>query len=205
MSETGTAATVETVAPGLPSAPGAEQHPALDLANSAIALPGGQFLDSLGTPSGANQWLLDHGLAPADAGLQEICAARLRSLREQVRVLLAAQVGGHPAPATALAAVNDALTRVPTAAPLGWDPVRGMHRTAPHPVDQIVDQALGILAADTADLLTGADAERLTACPSSPCNRYLLRAGRRHWCSVRCGDRARAARAYARRIQTTSG
>ncbi|MFH9373232.1 CGNR zinc finger domain-containing protein [Streptomyces anulatus] len=205
MSETGTAATVETVAPGLPPAPGAEQHPALDLANSAIALPGGQFLDSLGTPSGANQWLLDHGLAPADAGLQEICAARLRSLREQVRVLLAAQVGGHPAPATALAAVNDALTRVPTAAPLGWDPVRGMHRTAPHPVDQIVDQALGILAADTADLLTGADAERLTACPSSPCNRYLLRAGRRHWCSVRCGDRARAARAYARRIQTTSG
>lgn len=30
-------------------------------------------------------------------------------------------------------------------------------------------------------------------------NRYLLRHGRRHWCSVRCGDRARAARAYARR------
>ncbi|WP_404798560.1 CGNR zinc finger domain-containing protein [Streptomyces pristinaespiralis] len=23
--------------------------------------------------------------------------------------------------------------------------------------------------------------------------------GRRHWCSTRCGDRARAARAYARR------
>ncbi|MFD3336025.1 CGNR zinc finger domain-containing protein [Streptomyces sp. NPDC058700] len=202
MSETDTASTVDVVGPGLPSAPGAERYPALDLANSAIALPGGQFLDVLGTPSGANQWLVDHDLAPADAGLQEICAARLRSLREQVRALLSAQIGGHPAPATALAAVNDALTRVPTASPLSWDAIRGMHRTSPHPIDQIVDQALGILAADAADLLTGPDAERLTACPSTPCNRYLLRAGRRHWCSVRCGDRARAARAYARRTTT---
>ncbi|MFD3728882.1 CGNR zinc finger domain-containing protein [Streptomyces sp. NPDC058671] len=202
MSETNTASTVDVVGPGLPSAPGAERYPALDLANSAIALPGGQFLDVLGTPSGANQWLVDHDLAPADAGLQEICAARLRSLREQVRALLSAQIGGHPAPATALAAVNDALTRVPTASPLSWDAIRGMHRTSPHPIDQIVDQALGILAADAADLLTGPDAERLTACPSTPCNRYLLRAGRRHWCSVRCGDRARAARAYARRTTT---
>ncbi|NUK53172.1 ABATE domain-containing protein [Streptomyces lunaelactis] len=193
-------ATADTVDPGLPPAPGAGQYPALDLANSAIVLPGDRFLDPLGTPSGANQWLVDHALAPADAGLQEICAARMRSLREQVRTLLAAQIGGHPAPAAALAAVNDALTRVPTASPLGWDSVRGMHRTAPHPIDQMVDQALGILAADAADLLTGPDAERLTACPSAPCNRYLLRAGRRHWCSVRCGDRARAAR--ARRTQT---
>ncbi|MGW2210861.1 CGNR zinc finger domain-containing protein [Streptomyces sp. NPDC001781] len=204
MSETDTATTVDAVGPGLPPAPGAEQYPALDLANSAIALPGGQFLDELGTPSGANQWLVDHNLAPADASLQEICAARLRSLREKVRALLAAQVGGHPAPATALAAVNDALTRVPTASPIGWDSVRGMHRIAPHPIDRIVDQALGILAANAADLLTGPDAERLTACPSTPCNRYLLRAGRRHWCSVRCGDRARAARAYARRMQTAT-
>ncbi|WP_405823841.1 ABATE domain-containing protein [Streptomyces sp. NBC_01390] len=206
MSETDAAAdTSDAVGSGLPSAPGAELYPALDLANSVIALPGGQFLDALGTPSSAGQWLVDHNLAPADAGIQELCAARLRSLREQVRDLLAAHVGGHPAPATALNAVNDALTRVPTASPLGWDSVRGMHRTAPHPIDQIVDQALGILAADAADLLTGSDAERLTACPSTPCNRYLLRAGRRHWCSVRCGDRARAARAYARRTRTTAG
>ncbi|PNG16566.1 CGNR zinc finger domain-containing protein, partial [Streptomyces cahuitamycinicus] len=52
-----------------------------------------------------------------------------------------------------------------------------------------------------ADLLTSPAAERLTACGSPPCNRYLLRHGRRHWCSTRCGDRARAARAYARRTE----
>ncbi len=36
-----------------PAVPGAEHCPAT--ANSVTALPGGQFLDALGTPSGANQ------------------------------------------------------------------------------------------------------------------------------------------------------
>ncbi|RAS65830.1 putative stress-induced transcription regulator [Lentzea atacamensis] len=97
--------------------------------------------------------------------------------------------------------MNDALTRVPTAPLLQWDEKNGPYRATPHPTTAIVDHALATLAADAADLLTGPDAERLTACQSSPCNRYLLRHGRRQWCSTRCGDRARAARAYARRAQ----
>lgn len=190
-----------TAEPAPPPAPGAGQYPALDFANSAIALPGGHFLDLLGTPAATNQWLVDHDLAPADAGLQEMCAAQLRTLREQIRSLLASRVDGLPAPSSALAAVNDALTRAPAASLLHWDPTRGLHRAASHPTTQIVDHALATLAADAADLLTGPDAERLTACGSAPCTRYLLRHGRRHWCSTRCGDRARAARAYARRTQ----
>ncbi|MFI5522883.1 CGNR zinc finger domain-containing protein [Streptomyces platensis] len=189
----------------VPPAPGAEQHPALDLANSVVALTGGQCADFLGTPAAANQWLLRRGLAPADAGIQEGCASQLRSLREQIRALLAAQVAGEPAPADALHAVNQAMTKAPAAALLHWDPARGLHRVAAHPVNQILDHALALLATDAADLLTGADADRLTACPSVPCNRYLLRHGRRHWCSTRCGDRARAARAYARRVRGEAG
>ncbi|MGV9449931.1 CGNR zinc finger domain-containing protein [Streptomyces sp. NPDC003635] len=182
-----------------PPAPGAEQYPALDFANSAVALPGGHYIDFLGTPEGAGQWLERHGLAPADAGVREMCAAQLRSLREQIRALLAARLDGVPAPTGALAAVNDALTRAPAASLLHWDATRGLHRAPVHPTDQILEHALAALAADAADLLTGPDADRLTACGSPPCNRYLLRHGRRHWCSTRCGDRARAARAYARR------
>ncbi len=198
-------ATAESEPESVPApVPGAEQYPALDFANSAIALPGGRFLDFLDTPQAATRWLAERGLAPADAGLQEVCAGRLRSLREEVRSLLAAEVAGQPAPSGALAAVNAALARVPTAALLHWDPARGLHRVAPHPTDQIVDHALAALASGAADLLTGPDAERLAACGSAPCNRYLLRAGRRHWCSVRCGDRARAARAYARRTGVTA-
>lgn len=199
MSETPTAESV------LPPAPGAEDHLALDFVNSAIALPGGQFVDLLGTPAATNLWLAERGLAPADAGVQEMCATQLRSLREHVRALFSARVAGLPVLPAALSAVNDALSKAPTAALLYWDEKNGPYRVTPCPTNEILDRALATLAADTADLLTGPDAERLTSCGSPPCNRYLLRHGRRHWCSTRCGDRARAARAYARRTQPTPG
>ncbi|MGW1837403.1 ABATE domain-containing protein [Streptomyces sp. NPDC002067] len=183
----------------LPSAPGEAEHPALALANSAVALPGGHTADLLGTPAQAERWLARRDLAPDDAGLAEVCAAQLRSLREQVRSLLASRVARQPALPAAVTAVNDAMTRVPTASLLLWDERTGPYRAAPHPTTAIVEHALAVIAADAADLLTAPDAARLTACASPPCNRFLLKHGRRQWCSTRCGDRARAARAYARR------
>lgn len=187
----------------LPPAPGAEQYLALAFVNSAIALPGGQFVDLLGTPATTRRWLVEHGLAPADVDVQEMCAAQLRALREQVRALFAARVAGLAALPTALSAVNDAMSGVPTAALLYWDEKDGPYRAVPCPTNEILEHALALLAANAADLLTGPDAERLTNCESTPCNRYLLRHGRRHWCSTRCGDRARAARAYARHTPTS--
>ncbi|MFF9060258.1 ABATE domain-containing protein [Streptomyces sp. NPDC101213] len=185
----------------VPPAHGEEEHLSLALANSAIALPGGHTVDLLGTPARANRWLTERGLAPVDIGMREMCAAQLRSMREQVRSLFASRAGGLPALPAALAAVNDAMTRVPTAPLLQWDDRSGPYRVTPHPTTAILDHALAALAADAADLLTSAEAARLTACGSAPCNRFLLRHGRRHWCSTRCGDRARAARAYARRTR----
>ncbi|MGA5039973.1 CGNR zinc finger domain-containing protein [Streptomyces capoamus] len=185
--------------PGPPPAQGEEEHLSLALANSAIALTGGHTVDLLGTPAQANHWLTQRGLAPVDVGMREMCATQLRSLREQIRSLFAARAEGLPALPAAVRAINDAMTRVPTAPLLQWDDKTGPYRATPHPTTAILDHALATLAADAADLLTGPDADRLTACGSAPCNRYLLRYGRRHWCSTRCGDRARAARAYARR------
>lgn len=185
----------------LPPAPGAENYVALAFANTAIALPGGQVIDQLGTPDAATHWLVEHGFAPPGTGLREMCATQIRALREQVRVLFASTSCAEPAPQSALDAVNEALSKAPTAALLSWDPVQGLCRTAPHPITQIVEHALAALAANAADLVTGPDAERLAACGSAPCTRFFLRNGRRQWCSVRCGDRARAARAYARRTQ----
>ncbi|MFJ8669805.1 CGNR zinc finger domain-containing protein [Streptomyces sp. NPDC093600] len=183
----------------LPSAPGEAEHPALSLANSAVTLPGGHTADLLGTPAQAEQWLNQRDLAPADTGMAEMCATQLRSLREQVRSLLASRVAGQPALPAAVAAINDAMSRVPTASLLRWDEKTGPYRATPHPTTAIVEHALATIAADAADLLTSADAARLTACASPPCNRFLLKHGRRQWCSTRCGDRVRAARAYARR------
>ncbi len=188
-----------------PPAPGADRHPALDLANSALALPTGEA-DLLATPEQATGWLIDRGLAPAGSRLYDICAARLRELRGHVRDLIAAQIAAAPPDPAALAAVNTALTRASSAAVLRWDQARGLHRTPAHPADQVIEHALAVLAADAADLLTGPSAERLAACGSPPCRRYLVRThAARHWCSVRCGDRARAARAYARRTRSGPG
>jgi predicted RNA-binding Zn ribbon-like protein len=192
----------ELPATPLPPAPGAEAYLALDFVNTAIALPGGQYVDLLGTPEAVNEWLTNHALAPAGAGVQEMCATQLRVLREHLRALFAARVEGLPALPPALDAVNAALTRVPTTALLLWDDHDGPYRAALCPPNEILDRALATIAANAADLLTGPDAEFLTACESTPCNRYLLRHGRRHWCSTRCGDRVRAARAYARRTQS---
>ncbi|MEU1038848.1 ABATE domain-containing protein [Streptomyces sp. NPDC005907] len=187
--------------PTPPPAQGEEEHLSLALVNSAIAMPGGHTVDRLGTPAQTNRWLTERGLAPVDADLREMCASQLRSLREQIRSLFAARAAGLLALPAAVTAVNDAMTRVPTAPLLRWDEKTGPYRATPHPTTQILDHALATLAADAAELLTSPEAERLTACGSPPCNRYLLRRGRRHWCSTRCGDRARAARAYARRTQ----
>ncbi|MEV2277001.1 ABATE domain-containing protein [Nocardiopsis sp. NPDC049922] len=188
-----------TAEPELPPAPGEERYSSLALVNSVIALPGGRFIDLLGTVAAAKQWMVERDLAPVDTDLREMCASQLRSLREQIRALFASRSDGLPALPAALSAVNDALTRVPTAPLLLWDDRTGPYRATTHPTTQILDHALATLAADAAALLTSPDAERLTACGSTPCNRYLVRHGRRHWCSTRCGDRARAARAYARR------
>jgi predicted RNA-binding Zn ribbon-like protein len=188
----------------LPPAPGADRYLALDFANTAIALPSGQYVDLLGAPATVNDWLADHGLAPVDAGVQEMCASQLRALREHVRSLIAARIEGATALPAAVDAVNDALTRVPTTALLKWDEAQGPYRATTCPTNQILDHALATIAANAADLLTGPEADALTACDSAPCNRFLLRHGRRHWCSTRCGDRARAARAYARLKQDSS-
>ncbi|MEU4774339.1 ABATE domain-containing protein [Micromonospora sp. NPDC023644] len=199
-------ATTEATGPAPPllvPAPGAEQHVALDFANSALTLPGGQSLDLLATPEATARWLAERHLAPPGTDLREVCAQRLRALREQVRALIASRIDGRAAPSTALGALNDALTTAPAASLLRWDQGRGLHRVPAHPVTQLVDHAMAVLAADAADLLTGPHAERLAACGSAPCTRYLLRThARRHWCSIRCGDRARAARAYARRTRS---
>ncbi|WP_251055422.1 ABATE domain-containing protein [Streptomyces sp. ISL-66] len=172
------------------------------LANSAVALPGGHTADLLSTPAQAEQWLARRDLAPVGASLAEVCATRLRSLREQVRSLLASRVAGQAALPAAVTAFNDAMTRVPTAPLLLWNEKTGPYRATPHPTTAIVEHALAVIAADAADLLTAPDAARPAACASPPCNRFLLKHGRRQWCSTRCGDRARAARVYARLTAT---
>lgn len=188
----------------LPPAPGADRYRSLGFADTTATLPAGQGYDLLAVPQSAMRWLAAHGLTAPEVQLYEVCAQRMRTLRGHVRALFTARVDGAPPPEESLRAVNEALTAVPTAPLLAWDGAQGLRRVQAHPTDQAVSHALATLAADAADLLTGPDAAILAACGSAPCDRFLLRThGRRHWCSTRCGDRVRAARAYARRSGTS--
>ncbi|MFF3516672.1 CGNR zinc finger domain-containing protein [Streptomyces sp. NPDC002573] len=189
----------------LPPAPGADRRRSLDFVDTAATLPAGQGYDLLAAPGSAMRWLTAHDLATPDVQMYDGCAQRMRTLRDHVRALFTSRVDGAIPPEESLRAVNEALTAVPTAPLLAWDGAQGLRRIHAHPTDQAVNHALAILAADAADLLTGPDADLLTTCGSAPCDRFLLRThGRRHWCSTRCGDRARAARAYARRSSASA-
>jgi predicted RNA-binding Zn ribbon-like protein len=54
-----------------------------------------------------------------------------------------------------------------------------------------------VLAASAVELLAGAHREHLRACPAPRCVLYFVKEhARQEWCSVACGNRARAARHY---------
>lgn len=184
----------------LPAAPGAEEHVSLALVNSAVHLPGDKLADDLRSPEQATAWLIARGLVPEDTALLSYCQSQLTGLRRELRTVFQAQVDGERPDSMAVDAINRALTRAPSARLLRHTPSQGFHRVMEDPVTQLVEHAMAIIAGDAADLLSGEDAGRLTRCGAAPCDRFLIRThARRHWCSTRCGDRVRAARAYARK------
>jgi predicted RNA-binding Zn ribbon-like protein len=59
--------------------------------------------------------------------------------------------------------------------------------------------ALGAVAQDAIELLTGPEATTLRACHAPGCVLYFVKTHpRREWCSEACGNRVRAARHYRR-------
>jgi len=184
----------------LPSAPGEDEHPSLALINSVAELPGGRFIDELTTPETATAWLVHRDLAPAGAELETYCRDRLTRLRTDLRSVFSTRATGAALQPGALDGVNRALTSAPSALLLRHDPHRGFSRSNQHPVTQLVEHAMATIAEDAATLITGDLAALIARCEAAPCDRFYLRThARRRWCSNRCGDRVRAARAYARR------
>ena len=184
----------------IPAAPGALDHPSIALVNSLVTLPAGESTDELASPAEAAQWLITHKLAPADTELLAYCRSQLVGLRANVRALFSAQVRGEPPGDQAMEAINAALARISNAPLLRYSPDRGLRRVVEQPVTKLVEHAMALLAEDAAELLTGEGSMQLAQCEAAPCERFLIRThARRRWCSTRCGDRIRAARAYARR------
>ncbi|MER6124806.1 ABATE domain-containing protein [Streptomyces sp. NPDC001795] len=178
--------------------PGEERYVSLALVNSRFTLSHGP-VDLLDDAEAAHLWLVRHGLLPDRVALGGRQFGRLLGLREALGVLFEAY-GDREAPsAEHLATVNSALAAAPSTPRLTWT-ADGPQRTDEPDAGNPAAAALSLLAEDATDLLTGSEAEQLTRCAAQGCARWFLRShGARRWCTTKCGNRVRAARAYAAR------
>ena len=180
--------------------PGVAEHPSLALVGSAGLLPGGKGFDELATSESATAWLTSRDLVAEGAELYDHCRNRLVRFRGAVRELMVARVEDVAPAAESIRVLNEALTSAPGVLRLHFDPSSGFARIAEHPATQVVEHVMALVAEDAAALLTGEEASMLALCGADSCVRIFLRThARRQWCSTRCGDRMRAARAYARK------
>ncbi|MFE3223239.1 CGNR zinc finger domain-containing protein [Nocardia sp. NPDC059228] len=183
---------------------------ALRLANTIRATSRG-LTDAFGTPESTREWLVANA---ANVGVYldleaylptEDERAALVDLRQNVRALFAEYVAPQPpssADAAVLPAFPDALAAVNRAAApalrlLAWND------TGPHTEHRLLTSddlatVMAGLADATIEFFAGTQAAQIRVCPAPRCVRYFLKSHpRQEWCSVACGNRARAARHYA--------
>ncbi|WP_433449181.1 ABATE domain-containing protein [Streptomyces sp. CA-142005] len=178
--------------------PGEDRYLSLALVNTRFTVSHGQ-VDLLDDTEAAHLWLVRHGLLPDQVVINGRQSGRLRTLREALRTLFEARVRAALPPADALDALNAALAAAPATPRLVWT-ADGPRRADLPDTGNPAAAALSLLAEDATDLLTGADADQLTECAAQGCARWFLRShGARRWCTTKCGNRVRAARAYAAR------
>jgi predicted RNA-binding Zn ribbon-like protein len=159
--------------------------------------------DHLATPSDVADWLAAVGFDPgAEVTAQEFHAAR--RLRDALRRAVAhatedtrgAAASSVIDVAEAVAVINERRDDVPaerlTVHSGGFRRERDLARSP-------VMGGLAAVSAEAVDLLTAPDVPALGACMAPGCVLYFVKNHpRREWCSVACGNRARAARHYRR-------
>lgn len=151
------------------------------------------------------EWLQVVDLATKSSAVSSVDLATARRMRDALR-RLAALLTEDTRPAAASAttglevAIRDINAVASTVAVPRLELRQGALRRDDSPPGRPVPAALAAVAAESIDLLTGADAALLRACYAPGCVLYFVKDHpRREWCSAACGNRARAARHYAKR------
>jgi predicted RNA-binding Zn ribbon-like protein len=160
--------------------------------------------DDLRTPEDLESWLDAVGLDRAGIAATADDLARARGLRDAARRLAAQVTGdGREAAASPIASLDDAINEVNTIAAASPPPALAwrheqLERTVAAGASP-VSVGLAQVAEDVIELLDGEEAANLRACHAPGCVLYFVKAHpRRQWCSIACGNRARAARHYQR-------
>jgi predicted RNA-binding Zn ribbon-like protein len=165
--------------------------------------------DDLESAADLRTWIGAVGTT-AEAGDADL--ARFRSLRDALRRLAAFTTEDtRTAAASPMREVTEAVAEVNRAAALApaWpvlaldgDALARRYSSEADPVSQ----CLAALAVQGIELLTGPGREDLRACYGPGCVLYFAKDHpRREWCSAGCGNRARAARHYARHRTAAEG
>jgi predicted RNA-binding Zn ribbon-like protein len=169
--------------------------------------------DALSDVAGMTEWGRAHA---AELGLDQSFVASEKvqcevvELRQAVRSLFARAVAPGPASsvdadrlpgfAESIDLINATALAVPLAPRLEWPLGEGpAARNIPAIEAAESPRLRAALAAAAIELLAGAHREQLRACPAPRCVLYFIKEhARQEWCSVGCGNRARAARYYRR-------
>ncbi|GAB2510626.1 ABATE domain-containing protein [Nocardiopsis aegyptia] len=161
------------------------EHPVLDLTNTVVvgAGPGHGDIDFLTDPGLRAVWRARLG----DRALAEEPTAELRSLRTLVRAAVDSVARGGAVPDHAREGLNALAAEAPVTVRLEADGRLG-HTEAG-------GGARAALARRALELVAGEGRERLRRCDAPSCGMYFLRTRRdQAWCTVACGNRARAGR-----------
>jgi predicted RNA-binding Zn ribbon-like protein len=162
--------------------------------------------DALTTRGHLGEWFRIVGLSTDQIAVTEADLKTARRLRDALR-RLAALLTEDSRPAATVAGDLGAAVRqvnsVASVAPghrLRLSDGALVRDTAPS--GRSARATLAAVATEAIDLLTGPDAQLLRACYAPGCVIYFVKDHpRREWCSTACGNRVRAARHYARRIE----
>ena len=163
------------------------EDPLFDLANTVLlgAGPGGSDVDVLADPPLLARWraLADHRLR--DQPLED-----LLTWRTLIRAGLATRAD-HGGSAVVTEPLRDELNQLARVAPVAFQLNPDGH------LDQLDHGGTiaAVLARETLVLIAGSQAQLLRRCPAPSCGMfYLARRRDQNWCTVGCGNRARAAR-----------
>lgn len=151
--------------------------------------------ERLTSPQRLAQWFATAGLAPQERATGDDVDAAIE-LREALYELARAAVDGRRPDGGAVRLLNIALAHdAPPAVRAG---THGLAASAP----ATARAALGRVARQAADHLTGPDRDRLRGCADPTCaGIYLDESGRRRWCrDSTCGVRSRV-RAHRARVK----
>lgn len=156
----------------------------LAFANTRLDRPSG-LVEQLPDPTTAGQWLrAELGWSGTLSASEHHAVIRLR---DAVRGLLADRIAGRPPGRKDRSVLNDAAQPHVSELSTRWELIE-------RPTE---DQLCGRIARSAISVLAG-DAD-LAACAAHDCVAYFARTDpRQQWHAIRCGNRVRAARRYAR-------